>query len=93
MSSIIEFDNLPGCAVIREPVVLALTGISHATLWNNVKAGTFPQPVQIGPRLVGWRVSAVRAFLDSLTTKKAIDSNAAKANAARMAKRDQLLGA
>jgi predicted DNA-binding transcriptional regulator AlpA len=92
MSSI-PFDNLPDCAVIRLPIVLAVTGRSRASLWNDVKAGTFPQPLQIGPRSVGWRVGDIRALLASFTTKKGIDGNVTKAVAARMAKRAQLLGA
>lgn len=84
---IIPFDDLPGSAVIREPIVLAVTGYSHATLWSHVKTGKFPKPVQIGPRSVGWRVGDIRAVLASFTIKKEIDANASKATSARMAKR------
>jgi prophage regulatory protein len=87
MSSIIPFDDLPACAVIREPIVLAVTGYSHATLWTHVKSGAFPRPVQIGPRSVGWRVGEVRGVLASFTVKNEIDANASKAISARMSKR------
>ncbi|NBA96296.1 AlpA family transcriptional regulator [Pseudomonas sp. R5(2019)] len=83
----IPFDDLPDCAVIRQPVVLAVTGYSKATLWNHIRDGKFPQPVQIGPRSIAWRVSDIRKLLASFTTKQSIDKNVAKATAVRQAKR------
>ncbi|MDM9552975.1 AlpA family phage regulatory protein [Pseudomonas asiatica] len=87
MATPIPFDSLPDSAVIREPLVLALTGYSHTSLWDGVRAGTLPKPVQIGPRMVGWRVGDVRALLASFTVKTTIDGNAAKAVSGRQAKR------
>ena len=87
----IPFDSLPDCAVIRLPVVLAVTGRSRASLWNDVKTGKFPQPLQIGPRSVGWRVGDIRALLASFTTKKEIDGNVTKAVAAKAARRAELV--
>ena len=57
------FDQLPGSAFIRLPVVLGLKGCSRVTLWRQVKDGLFPAPHKIGARMVAWRVSEVRAAL------------------------------
>lgn len=90
--STIPFDSLPDSAVIRLPVVLAVTGYGRASWLRGVQVGTLPLPVRIGPRSVGWRVGDVRAVLASFTTHTEKDANAAKAVSARLAKRALLLG-
>ena len=40
--------------ILRRPEVQRRTGLSRSTIYNNVVAGTFPAPVAIGPRAVGW---------------------------------------
>ncbi|MEM1149947.1 MAG: AlpA family transcriptional regulator [Pseudomonadota bacterium] len=49
--------------ILRRPEVEALTGLARSTLYLHIKQGRFPSPVQIGPRAVGWRHSAVAAWL------------------------------
>ena len=34
--------------------VEARTGLSRSTIYARVKVGTFPAPVSLGPRAVGW---------------------------------------
>lgn len=58
-----QFDQLPGSAFIRLPIVLGLKSCSRVTLWRQVKEGLFPAPHKIGARMVAWRVSEVRAAL------------------------------
>ena len=42
-------------SILRMPAVKAETGHkSHASIYNAIRAGLFPQPVQIGKRAVGW---------------------------------------
>lgn len=38
----------------RLPEVKAVTGLSKSSLYALVRAKTFPAPVQLGPRTVGW---------------------------------------
>jgi prophage regulatory protein len=57
--------TLPSTGFIRLSVVLDLIPWSKSTLWNRVAAGQFPRPVPLGPRLVGWRVEAVLAYIQS----------------------------
>ena len=54
-------------AILRRRDVLQRVGFSRETLRRQVKAGTFPAPVKLGARAVGWRVEDVDAWLESLT--------------------------
>lgn len=48
--------------------VLILTSISRGTLYNWIKQGDFPKPVQIGKRRVAWREQQVRDWISSRET-------------------------
>lgn len=39
---------------LRMPDVIKLVGIGRTVIYERIKAGTFPQPVQIGLRAVAW---------------------------------------
>lgn len=39
---------------LRRKQVEARTGLSRATIYNFFRNGTFPAPVKLGPRAVGW---------------------------------------
>lgn len=45
------------------PVVLRQTGKSAASIYRDVKAGTFPAPVKIGPRASAWVGAEVDAWI------------------------------
>lgn len=47
---------------LRLPAVLWRTGLSRATLYRKIAAGTFPRQVKIGERCCGWRESEVTAW-------------------------------
>lgn len=47
----------------RRPKVLEATGIATSTLYAAMKAGTFPKPIRLGPNSVGWRRSAIEAWI------------------------------
>ena len=40
--------------ILREPEVRRATGLSRATRWRGVQAGTFPKPVKLTPNTIGW---------------------------------------
>ncbi|MCY4654943.1 MAG: AlpA family transcriptional regulator [Dehalococcoidia bacterium] len=40
--------------VLRLPAVLARVGISRSTLWRLIQANSFPKPIRLGGRSVGW---------------------------------------
>ncbi len=55
--------SLPDVGFVRLPQVLAVFPVSRSTWWAGVKAGLYPKPVKLGPRVTAWRVEEVRALL------------------------------
>ncbi len=55
---------MPQEGFIRQPVVLKVLGISQSTLWRKIKAGVYPRPVKLSPRLSAWRVKDIRALIN-----------------------------
>ena len=58
-------------AILRLPEVIARTGLSRTNVYRRIAAGTFPAPVALGPRAVGWRESDVIEWIDALAIKPA----------------------
>ncbi|WP_408127248.1 AlpA family phage regulatory protein [Paraburkholderia strydomiana] len=52
-------------AIMRRVEVESETGLSRSTIYKRVKDGTFPAPLKLGERSVGWRVAEIEAFLAS----------------------------
>jgi prophage regulatory protein len=50
--------------ILRRKQVESRVGLSRSTIYDAVKAGTFPKPIQLGPRSVGWLESDVAAWLE-----------------------------
>ena len=51
-------------SILRLPAVKAETGQrSHASIYNAIRAGTFPKPVPIGQRAVGWPSDEVQIIV------------------------------
>ena len=51
--------------ILRRPEVERVTGLSKPTLYRYIATGTFPKPVKLGVRSVGWRVQDIQKWLDS----------------------------
>lgn len=49
--------------ILRIGTVLDRTGLTRSTLYRKIKAGEFPSQIQISSNCVGWRESAVAAWL------------------------------
>lgn len=49
--------------ILRIKTVLKRTGLSRSTMYRKMENGTFPRNVQISTRCVGWRESAIGAWL------------------------------
>ncbi len=49
--------------ILRLPIVKARTGLSRSTIYQRVGQGTFPQPINLGARAVGWVESDVESWL------------------------------
>ncbi|ANB73774.1 AlpA family transcriptional regulator [Paraburkholderia phytofirmans OLGA172] len=50
-------------AILRLKQVKAVTGLSRSTIYARQKNGSFPPSLALGPRAVGWRLSAIEEFL------------------------------
>src|SRR6476646_10176280 len=58
------YGAMPATGYLRQSQLIpAIFPFSSATLWRMVKAGTFPQPVKLGPRITAWRVEDIRGLL------------------------------
>lgn len=56
--------SLPEVGYVRQAQLIpAIVPFSSPTLWRKVKAGTFPKPVKLSPRVTAWKVEDVRAWL------------------------------
>lgn len=51
--------------IFRRPDVEQLVGLSRSTLYAMMAEGTFPKPLRLGKRAVGWRERDLRHWLDS----------------------------
>ena len=49
--------------VLRLKKLMEVSGLSRSTIYDLMKAGTFPKPLKLGPRAVGWLQSDVEAWL------------------------------
>lgn len=57
---------------LRLPAVLELTGLTRATLYRRIAAGSFPAQINLGPAMVAWRQSEIEAWMqDPMGWKKA----------------------
>ena len=52
-------------SILREGSVAQLIGVCGDTVRRWVKAGTFPPPIRLGPRALGWRVEEIEKWLAS----------------------------
>jgi prophage regulatory protein len=49
--------------ILRLPAVKTRTGLSRSTIYLRVLQGTFPKPVSLGGRAVGWVEAEVQEWL------------------------------
>ncbi len=51
-------------AILRLPAVKARTGLGRSTIYLRVAEGTFPKPVSLGRRAVGWVEAEIQQWLE-----------------------------
>jgi len=49
--------------ILRQKDVQDITGLSRSTIYRQVNAGTFPAPVKLTDRLIGWHGSTISEWL------------------------------
>ncbi|MCK9229244.1 MAG: AlpA family phage regulatory protein [Syntrophales bacterium] len=56
--------------IIRKPELLAIIGLSDATIWRLEKAGRFPKRVKLGGNSVGWFNHEISSWLERKATER-----------------------
>ena len=51
--------------ILRREEVSQLTGLARATIYKKIADSSFPPPIRLGTRSVGWRLSDVVAWLQA----------------------------
>jgi prophage regulatory protein len=49
--------------ILRLPAVKASVGLSRSTIYLRIAEGTFPKPVSLGGRAVGWLQAEIDAWM------------------------------
>ena len=49
--------------ILRRPAVEAITGLRRSAIYKGIQNGTFPKPVKLTKKAVGWRESVIREWL------------------------------
>ncbi|MDS1311215.1 helix-turn-helix transcriptional regulator [Marinobacter xiaoshiensis] len=49
--------------ILRLKQVAAMTGLARSTIYKYVSAGTFPEPIPLGGRSVGWVEAEVHRWI------------------------------
>lgn len=57
-------------SILRRKNVEARTGLSRSTIYARIQQGTFPRPINLGGRAVGWLESEIQAWLESRVEKR-----------------------
>lgn len=55
--------NQEKLSILRRKQVEKRTGLSRSTIYLRIQEGTFPKPVNLGARAVGWLENEVEAWL------------------------------
>lgn len=50
--------------IVRLPRVIERTGLARSTIYGRIRDGSFPKPVSLGPRAVGWLISDIDSWID-----------------------------
>jgi prophage regulatory protein len=56
--------------IIRLPAVEVKTGLKHSCIYQKITEGSFPRPVPLGPKAVGWVEAEVDAWIDERVAER-----------------------
>ncbi|MFI8607511.1 helix-turn-helix transcriptional regulator [Pseudomonas sp. NPDC077649] len=62
--------------IIRLKEVIDSTGLARSTIYKYVKEGTFPCPISLGDRCVGWLESEVQDWILARVEERDLDKEA-----------------
>lgn len=52
--------------IYRLEDVCAIVGLHRATIYRKIKEGTFPEPVKLSARAIGWKEEQITSWIESL---------------------------
>lgn len=52
-------------SILRLPAVKSRTGLSRSTIYLRISQGTFPRPIRLGDRAVGWLDTTIDQWIQS----------------------------
>jgi prophage regulatory protein len=55
--------NQERLSILRRKQVEKRTGLSRSTIYLRIQNGTFPRPIKLGARAVGWLENEIEAWL------------------------------
>ena len=58
-----DYSSLPPDTLLRLPDVLALVGLSRASVYAKAAERRFPRPIKLTVHASGWRLGDIRAWL------------------------------
>ena len=61
-------------SIIRRKMVEGRTGLSRSTIYQRIKDGTFPPPISLGAKAVGW----LQSDIDDWIAERVQSSRSAK---------------
>lgn len=61
-------------AILRLPEVKVRTGLSRSTIYLRISEGSFPKPVSLGSRAVGWIEEEIQQWLKQRIESSRTDS-------------------
>lgn len=70
-----DITSLPAEAFLRLPEVIALAGLSRASIYDLIARNRFPAQQKLTDHAVGWRVGAIRQWLDNPADWVAVKDN------------------
>ena len=62
-----NFSYLPDESLVRLPILMALYGLSKASIYRFIKDGIIPAPIKLSSRTSVWNVGDIRKNLRSKT--------------------------
>lgn len=60
-----SLEHSPARTILRGKQVEKKIGKSRTQIWRDIRAGTFPAPVELGPNSVGWFEDEISEWLNN----------------------------
>lgn len=60
-----ENTSLPAYVLLRLPEVMRRVGLSRSVIYERIRRGAFPKPVNLGGHAVGWLESEINQWINS----------------------------